>query len=93
MKHPRETLIATIRDAIHVTTLIEIDLIQEGSWLVKDIGIGSIDFLDISYELEKNLNRSVDFQKIILVAQTKRRDDARDLTVKELADYLSAGEH
>ena len=53
------------------------------SFLVKDLGAESIDFLDISCELEKLVGTELDFKDVI-----KTSNRSNDLTAQDIVDYL-----
>lgn len=57
--------------------------------LIDDLGIESIDLLDISSELEKSVGRELDFKELTQKASQNQGRSARDLSVGDLVSYLS----
>lgn len=65
--------------------------INGDSFIVKDLGAESIDFLDISFEIENRLGFEVDFKEIIKSLQKTSGDQNRnDLTVNEITEFLAS---
>lgn len=59
------------------------------SRLVADLGAESIDFLDISCELEKYIDEELDFKEVMKDLKEKQGGvEVKDLTVKNIVDYL-----
>ena len=56
--------------------------------LIDDLGIESIDLLDISSELEKSVGRELDFKELTSQASAAQGRSARDLRVSDLVTYL-----
>ena len=58
--------------------------------LINDLGIESIDLLDISSELEKSVGRELDFKELAKQASTAGTATAGNLRVMDLVNYLHA---
>jgi acyl carrier protein len=64
--------------------------IDASTTLVGDLGAESIDFLDISCELEKLLDTEIDFRKLFKARRAMPDAGGADLTVQDIVDCLSA---
>ncbi len=82
MKSQTEILAAVQKS---IATVLNRDLAEIGAEanLVDDLGAESIDFLDISSELEKMLNVEVNFNDIA-------GGKSSNLTVKRIVDHIAA---
>lgn len=56
--------------------------------LIGDLGAESIDFLDITCELEKLVDKEVDFRKLLVAKRIKSQGGVIDLTLEDLVKYL-----
>ena len=83
-----QEILKNVTDAVQIVLNTEPGEIQPASALVKDLGAESIDFLDISCELEKAVGRELDFKEIIRATRQKAGDQGNDITVQEIVDYL-----
>lgn len=63
------------------------------SLLVGDLGLESIDFLDISSELENSLGREVDFKEMaeFISKSSGRAREMKDMSVRDLIQYVASG--
>jgi acyl carrier protein len=57
--------------------------------LASDLGIESIDLLDISCELEKSIGRELDFRELAKHVATKGTN-AKDIAVRDVVEYIQA---
>jgi acyl carrier protein len=57
--------------------------------LIRDLNAESIDFLDISCELEKVVDVELDFRNLMKRQGASCADKGNDLTVGEIVDYLA----
>lgn len=81
-----QTVTATIREVLNNPGL-EVKL---ESKLMDDLHVESIDFLDISCELEKSIGRELDAKEFTAFVQ-KRSGKGGGATVKDLVDFIQAG--
>jgi acyl carrier protein len=58
--------------------------------LTGELGAESIDFIDISCELEKQLDVELDFRKLSQERKAKTNGAAVDITVQDIIDHLKA---
>jgi acyl carrier protein len=56
--------------------------------LVGNLGAESIDFLDISCEIEKHFNVEVDFRKLLKSRQEATGAAAPDISVQDIVEYV-----
>lgn len=63
------------------------------SLLIEDLGLESIDFLDLTSELENSIGMEVDFREVIKYMKTQNTADNIDiksLRVKNLAAFIES---
>ena len=56
--------------------------------LVRDLGAESIDFLDISCEIERQFDVEVDFRRLFKARQAATGTATPDISVQDLVDYV-----
>ena len=83
-----QELLGNVTEAVQVVLNTDPGEIQPSSALVKDLGAESIDFLDISCELEKAVGRELDFKEIIRATNEMKGSNGNDITVQEIVNYL-----
>lgn len=89
MPHSTEQeLFSYIDDAIRTVLNVNDRPILPTTTLVGNLGAESIDFLDISCEIEKHFNVEVDFRKLFKKRQSATGTAAPDISVQDLADYV-----
>ena len=64
--------------------------VKPESKLASDLGIESIDLLDISCELEKSIGRELDFKELAKHVTAKQGTSAKDLCVRDVVGYIQA---
>jgi acyl carrier protein len=66
--------------------------VKAESRLIQDLGLESIDFLDVSCELENSIGREVDFKAVgsYVNQQKSSPQAAKELSVQNVIDYLIA---
>lgn len=76
-----------IRNVVNNPALV----VEPESRLVGDLGLESIDFLDISSELENSLGREVDFKEIAesIGKVSGKPREVKDMRVQDLLDYVA----
>lgn len=75
-----------IRDVVNNQSLA----ITADSKLVSDLGLESIDLLDVSSELENTVGREIDFREVAesVSKKTGQTIDMKSLTVNHLIEFL-----
>jgi acyl carrier protein len=58
--------------------------------LIGDLGAESIDFLDLSCELERLVEVEIDFEELFEARRKAEQGRAPDLTVRDLVSYLQS---
>lgn len=76
-----EQLLQAIKESVATVLDMETSEISETSHLVNDLGAESIDFLDISSELEKLIDIEVDFTEAA-------GDDPSSLTIAKVMSHI-----
>ena len=64
--------------------------VKSESKLAADLGIESIDLLDISCELEKSIGRELDFKELAKHVTATKGVSAKDLAVGDVVAYIQA---
>jgi acyl carrier protein len=66
--------------------------VKSDSRLVEDLGLESIDLLDLSSELENSLGKELDFSEIADYAKPKSDDpvDLKGIKVSDIIEYIQA---
>jgi acyl carrier protein len=82
-----ESVSKIIREVVNNASL----KIESGSLLIGDLGLESIDFLDVSSELENLVGKEVDFKALAESVSKKsgKPADIKAVSVKDLVEYLS----
>jgi acyl carrier protein len=89
MPHSTELeLFSRIDDALRTVLNITDQPIGRTMTLVGNFGAESIDFLDISCEIEKHFDVEVDFRKLFKQRQAATGAAAPDISVQDLGDYV-----
>lgn len=84
-----QELFESVEKSIQAVLNTEDGEIKLESSLVGDLGAESIDFLDISCELEKFIDKELDFKEVMADLKEKNGGtDVNDLTVSQLVSYL-----
>lgn len=90
MKTEQE-LFHDVIEAITAVLNVKADQIQKNSKLIADLGAESIDFLDISYELEKRVHHEIDLKKIVRSSNSNSQNEfiaKQELSVNDIISYL-----
>jgi acyl carrier protein len=85
-------LFAAVQESICTVLDIDTGEIKAESKIVADLGAESIDFLDISCELEKAIDFELDFKDIFNAQKAGGRATTNDITVAEIVKYLQTKE-
>jgi acyl carrier protein len=85
-------LFSAVQDSICTVLDIDNGEVKAESKIVADLGAESIDFLDISCELEKAIDFELDFKDIFNAHKAGGRAGTNDITVAEIVQYLQTKE-
>lgn len=79
----KQEILAAVQKSIATVLDRKVTEITEQTNIVDDLGAESIDFLDISSEIEKELNFELNFKDIA-------SGDTKNLTVLNIVNYLQS---
>jgi acyl carrier protein len=85
-----QELIQIVEKAVHTVLNLPSDQILLTSTLVGDLGAESIDFLDLSCELEKFTDVEIDFRKLFQAKRLKPDGGGVDVSIGELVEHLKS---
>lgn len=79
---------SAIRNVVNNQTLA----VKADSRLVEDLGLESIDLLDVSSELENSIGKELDFREVAEFAKSKsgRPADLKSIRVSDMIEYIQA---
>mgnify|MGYP001367781513 CR=1 FL=1 len=85
-------VLAVIESAIRNVVNNQNLQVKADSRLVEDLGLESIDLLDVSSELENSIGKEIDFREVAEFAKAKsgRPADLKSLKVQDMIDYIQA---
>ena len=84
-----QELFSNVEESIRAVLSTDEGEIKLSSRLVEDLGAESIDFLDISCELEKFIDRELDFKEVMSDLKEKNNgEEVKDLSVQDIVDYI-----
>jgi acyl carrier protein len=82
-----ESIQKVIKDVLNNQTLT----IKGENRLMDDLGLESIDLIDISSELENTIGKELDFKDVAdFVKKNGGAPDLRNITVNQLIEYIEA---
>lgn len=86
----QETLLSSLRDSIRDVVNNQKLAIEPASKLITDLGLESIDFLDLSSEIENTIGFELDFKEVVeyLKTTTGGSADIKSVTVQNLIDFI-----
>lgn len=86
----QETLLNSIKDSIRDVVNNQKLAIEPTSKLISDLGLESIDFLDLSSEIENTVGFELDFKEVVeyLKTTTGSAADIKAVTVQNLIDFI-----
>ena len=84
-----EEVLEKVSDAVAIVLSKDSGEISGESMLEKDLGAESIDFIDISFELENTLGYEVDFKDVIAKVREKKGDEnIKDMSIGDVVGYI-----
>lgn len=83
-----ESIKGATRDVLNNQKLV----IEPQSKLIGDLGLESIDFLDLSSEIENTIGFELDFKEVVQFLKEKNTGvtDIKSVTVQNLIDYIES---
>lgn len=87
----QETIFNSIKDSIKDVVNNQKLVVEPTSKLIGDLGLESIDFLDLSSEIENTIGFELDFKEVVEhLKQTGGAADIKAVTVQNLIDFIEA---
>lgn len=83
-----EELFSHVETAIRRVMRLKDEPILPSTTLIAGLGVESIDFLDLSCELEKITDEELDFREIIAELRAKTGQEVVDVSVENIVDFL-----
>lgn len=62
--------------------------VNAGSKFREDLGAESIDMIDISFEIEKQTGKELDFKEVLEFLKKSKGEEVKDITVGDLVTYI-----
>ncbi len=86
----QEVLFNSIKDAIKDVVNNQKLSIEPNSLLIGDLGLESIDFLDLSSEIENTIGFELDFKEVVehLKQSSSGVADIKGLTIQNIIDFI-----
>jgi acyl carrier protein len=84
-----EELFLQVEEAVRAVLNTEEGEIKMESMLRADLNAESIDFLDISFEIEKRTGIELDFPSVLKYMMEKKGTEITDLSIADIIQYLS----
>ncbi len=86
----QETLLNSLKDSIRDVVNNQNLTIEPTSKLIADLGLESIDFLDLSSEIENTIGFELDFKEVVeyLKQTAGGAADIKAVTVQNLIDFI-----
>ncbi len=85
-----QALLSQVDRAIRTVLKVDGRQIVPTMTLIGDLGAESIDLLDISCELEKQIDAEVDLRKVFDHRKTDGSTTATDISVQDIIEYIRA---
>lgn len=87
----QETLLSSIQDSIRDVVNNQKLAIEPASKLISDLGLESIDFLDLSSEIENTIGFELDFKEVVEYIKQSSGGvaDIKAVTVQNLIDFIA----
>jgi acyl carrier protein len=83
-----ESMIDVVEQAIKIVLDTKSQQITADTSLIGDLGAESIDFLDLSCELEKLTGTEIEFRKLLQQKRQESQEKTVDLTVQDIVNAL-----
>ncbi len=78
-----------LEEAVRTVLNTEPGEIRKESMFKADLKAESIDYLDISYEIEQRTGIELDFTEALQYITEKKGDDITDISVQDMMDYMT----
>jgi acyl carrier protein len=84
-----DELFLQVEEAVRAVLNTEEGEIKMESMFRADLNTESIDFLDISFEIEKRIGVELDFPSVLKYMADKKDTEITDLAIADIVGYLS----
>ena len=84
----KEEIFIQVEKAVRAVLNTEEDEITMKTMFLADLDAESIDFLDMSFEIEKLTGVELDFPTVLQFLNEKKGDEITDFSISDLVDYL-----
>jgi acyl carrier protein len=84
-----QELFKKVEEAIRTVLNTEEGEIQKSSFFKADLKAESIDYLDISYEIEQRTGLELDFTEALQYITEKKGADITDICVQDILNYMT----
>lgn len=81
-------LFEKVEDAVRTVLNTDEGVIRPESMFKADLDAESIDYLDISYEIEQRTGMELDFTEALQYITDRKGDDITDISVQDILDYM-----
>ncbi|MBW1766959.1 MAG: hypothetical protein JRI43_04220 [Deltaproteobacteria bacterium] len=88
MMPTKEEIFIQVEKAVRAVLNTEEGEITMETMFLADLDAESIDFLDISFEIEKLTGLELDFPEVIRILNEKRDVETTDFSISDLVGYL-----
>ncbi len=83
-----QELFEKVEDAVRTVLNTEEGEVQKESMFKADLDAESIDYLDISYEIEQRTGLELDFTEALEYITDRKGEDITDISVQDILDYM-----
>ncbi len=83
-----QEIFAQVEEAVRTVLNTEEGEITMDSMFRADLDTESIDFLDITYEIEKRTGVELDFQEVVKYLNEKKGEEVTDISPRDLVGYI-----
>ncbi len=83
-----QELFAQVEEAVRTVLNTEEGEIKMDSMFRADLDTESIDFLDITYEIEKRTGIELDLQEVLKYLNDKKGEEVTDVSPRDLIDFI-----
>ena len=83
-----QELFTHVEKAIRTVMRLKDEPILPGTMLISELGVESIDFLDLSCELEKVTEKELNFREIIEELRAASGKEVVDVSVEDIVNFI-----
>ncbi len=83
-----QELFGKVEEAVRTVLNTDEGEVQKESMFKSDLDAESIDYLDISYEIEQRTGLELDFTEALKYITDRKGEDITDISVQDILDYM-----